>query len=67
MSTHNERPTIPSLIRYLVKNIHPETHPFLSHKVGDAWVDISYAEALEKIDAISAIFDLQPSYALSTR
>lgn len=56
MSTHNERPTIPSLIRYLVKNIHPDTHPFLSHKVGDAWVDITYAEALEKIDAISAWF-----------
>jgi len=56
MSTLNERPTIPSLIRYLVKNIHPETHPFLSHKVGDAWVDITYGEALEKIDAISAWF-----------
>ncbi len=56
MSTQNERPTIPSLIRYLVKNIHPETHPFLSHKVADAWVDITYAEALEKIDAISAWF-----------
>jgi long-chain acyl-CoA synthetase len=56
MSTHNERPTIPSLIRYLIKNIHPDTHPFLSHKVGEAWVDITYAEALEKIDAISAWF-----------
>ena len=56
MSTLNERPTIPSLIRYLVKNIHPETQPFLSHKVGEVWVDITYAEALEKIDAISAWF-----------
>ncbi|MFD0749592.1 AMP-dependent synthetase/ligase [Mucilaginibacter calamicampi] len=56
MSTLNERPTIPSLIRYLVKNIHPETQPFLSHKVGDTWVDITYAEAIEKIDAISAWF-----------
>jgi len=56
MSTHNERPTIPSLIRYLVKNIHPQTQPFLSHKVDDTWVDITYAEALEKIDAISAWF-----------
>jgi long-chain acyl-CoA synthetase len=56
MSTHNERATIPSLIRYLVKNIHPDTQPFLSHKLGDVWVDITYAEALEKIDAISAWF-----------
>lgn len=56
MSTLNERPTIPSLIRYLVKNIHPDTQPFLSYKVGDVWVDITYAEALEKIDAISAWF-----------
>jgi long-chain acyl-CoA synthetase len=28
----------------------------MSHKVSDNWVDISYAEALEKIDAISAWF-----------
>ena len=56
MSQPNERPTIPSLIRYLVKNIHPDTHPFLSHKVDENWVDITYAEALEKIDAISAWF-----------
>lgn len=56
MSQLNERPTIPSLIRYLVKNIHPDTHPFLSHKVGNDWVDITYAEALDKIDAISAWF-----------
>lgn len=56
MSTLNERPTIPSLIRYLVKNIHSDTQPFLSHKVGDNWIGITYAEALEKIDAISAWF-----------
>ncbi len=51
-----ERSTIPSLIRYIVKNIHPDTHTFMSHKVNDSWVDISYKEALEKIDAISAWF-----------
>ena len=56
MNPQAERPTIPSLIRYLVEHIHPDTHPFLSHKVGDAWVDITYGEALEKIDAISAWF-----------
>ncbi|TSJ39577.1 long-chain fatty acid--CoA ligase [Mucilaginibacter corticis] len=56
MTLVNERTTVPSLIRYLVKNIHPDTHNFLSHKVGDAWVDITYREALNRIDAISAWF-----------
>jgi long-chain acyl-CoA synthetase len=56
MSPAAERTTIPSLIRYLVKHIHPDTHPFLSHKVGDVWEDITYRQALEKIDAISAWF-----------
>jgi len=51
-----ERTTVPSLIRYCVENIHPLNYPFLSHKVGDEWVDITYGEALEKIDAISAWF-----------
>jgi long-chain acyl-CoA synthetase len=54
MSKVTERPTVPSLIRYLVKYVHPDTHTFLSHKVGETWVDISYREALENIDAISA-------------
>jgi long-chain acyl-CoA synthetase len=54
MDQATERPTVPSLIRYLVKHIHPDTHNFLSHKVGDEWVDITYREALENIDAISA-------------
>jgi len=54
MNTAAERSTIPSLIRNVVKNIHPDTHPFMSHKVGDTWVDITYKQALEKIDAISA-------------
>lgn len=56
MSKATERPTVPSLIRYLVKYVHPDTHTFLSHKVDETWVDISYREALEKIDAISAWF-----------
>ena len=51
-----EKSTIPSLIRNVVKNIHPETHTFMSHKVNDAWVEISYKQALDKIDAISAWF-----------
>lgn len=51
-----EQLTIPGLIRNIVANIHPDTHTFLKHKVKDNWIDISYAEALEKIDAISAWF-----------
>jgi long-chain acyl-CoA synthetase len=56
MSQATERTTVPSLIRYLVNHIHPDTQNFLSHKVGDSWVDITYREALNKIDAISAWF-----------
>src|ERR1700761_879026 len=57
--THNpvpENATVPSLIRNVVANIHPDTNTFLKHKVGDNWVEISYREALDKIDAISAWF-----------
>jgi long-chain acyl-CoA synthetase len=56
MNPETERSTVPSLIKYIVNNLHPATHPFLAHKVGDEWVDITYAQALEKIDAISAWF-----------
>jgi long-chain acyl-CoA synthetase len=56
MNTAAEQSTIPSLIRNIVQNIHPETHIFMTHKVGDTWVEISYKQALEKIDAISAWF-----------
>ena len=56
MSAFSERTTIPTLIRHVVASIHPETHPFLSHKVKDEWVDITYKDALIKIDAISAWF-----------
>lgn len=56
MDTVAEKSTIPSLIRDIIKNIHPDTHTFMTHKVNDAWVEISYRQALEKIDAISAWF-----------
>ena len=48
--------TVPKFIRNTVANIHPDTYTFLKHKVGDTWVEISYKQALEKIDAISAWF-----------
>src|SRR6201996_2287998 len=51
-----ENATVPSLIRNVVATIHPDTQTFLQHKVGDEWVHISYKDALEKIDAISAWF-----------
>ncbi|MES2267013.1 MAG: long-chain fatty acid--CoA ligase [Bacteroidota bacterium] len=51
-----EQSTIPELIRNIVANIHPEDHTFLIHKVKETWVEISYKQALEKIDAISAWF-----------
>src|ERR1700761_2855733 len=56
MNSVAERSTVPSLIRNVVANIHPETHTFLVHKVKDEWVEISYKQAIEKIDAISAWF-----------
>jgi len=54
MSASKDRSTIPGLIRNIVKNIHPETHTFMTHKVNDVWEEISYRQALDKIDAISA-------------
>ncbi|PTR01200.1 long-chain acyl-CoA synthetase [Mucilaginibacter yixingensis] len=46
--------TVPQFIRNTVTHIHPESHPFLRHKVGDNWEEITYGQALAKIDAISA-------------
>src|SRR3569833_2743552 len=54
MDTEIDLKIIPNLIRNIVANIHPETNTFMSHKVGDKWIDISYKDALQKIDAISA-------------
>jgi long-chain acyl-CoA synthetase len=56
MNSIAERTTVPSLIRNVVANIHPDTHTFLMHKVKDEWVEISYRETLDKVDAISAWF-----------
>jgi long-chain acyl-CoA synthetase len=56
MNSIPKRSTVPSLIRYIVANIHPDTHTFLTHKVKDKWVEISYKETIEKADAISAWF-----------
>ncbi|GAA3983581.1 AMP-dependent synthetase/ligase [Mucilaginibacter dorajii] len=54
MSKAKALSTVPSFIRNAVTHIHPESHTFMIHKVKDTWLEISYAEALTKIDAISA-------------
>ncbi|WDF54138.1 AMP-dependent synthetase/ligase [Mucilaginibacter sp. KACC 22063] len=56
MNLDLEIKTVPELLRNVVKNIHPDTHTFLIHKVKDAWQEISYRETLDKADAISAYF-----------
>ncbi|MCD8742213.1 long-chain fatty acid--CoA ligase [Mucilaginibacter roseus] len=54
MNLANNPATVPALIQNIVKNIHPEDQPFLSHKVKNEWIDITYKQALEKINALSA-------------
>jgi long-chain acyl-CoA synthetase len=56
MTISTDLNTVPKLIRNVVATIHPDTHTFLQHKVGDSWQEISYRQALEKIDAVSAWF-----------
>jgi long-chain acyl-CoA synthetase len=51
-----EPSTVPAFIRNVVANIHPDSQTFLLHKVKDTWVEITYRQALDKIDAISAWF-----------
>lgn len=54
MSLINEHTTIPQLLRNVVQHVHSENHPFLSHKVGQNWEDISFKQVLDKADAISS-------------
>ncbi len=54
MSIAVDQSTIPRLIRNIVENIHPDSHTFMTHKVNDVWEEITYRQALDKIDAISA-------------
>jgi len=52
---HTKEPnTVPSLLRNIVTNIHPENHTFLLHKAGDSWKEISYKETLDNADAVSS-------------
>ncbi len=54
MNKISDRSTVPSLIRNIVTNIHPDSHIFMTHKVKDEWVEISYKQTIENADAISA-------------
>lgn len=46
--------TLPQLIRYVVKHIHPPEHPFLYYRGPEKYEPVSFREVLDKADAISA-------------
>ena len=48
--------TVPTLLRHVVKEIHPPEAPFLMYKKGAAWQEISFKETLEHADSVSAFF-----------
>ncbi|GAA4788013.1 AMP-dependent synthetase/ligase [Olivibacter ginsenosidimutans] len=54
MNPINRDMTVPDLLRNVVENIHPETHPFLIHYYEGKWREISYRTAFEHIHAVSA-------------
>ncbi|MEX8547120.1 MAG: long-chain fatty acid--CoA ligase [Mucilaginibacter sp.] len=56
MNPVTEHSTVPSLLQNIIHNIHPEDTVFLTHKVDDRWEEITYKQALENINAISAYF-----------
>lgn len=56
MNPVTEYSTVPSLLQNIIHRIHPESAVFMTHKVNEVWEEISYKQALEKINAISAYF-----------
>lgn len=54
MKLLTDETTIPQLIRNVVKNIHPTSHPFLLHKKYEEYEPITYQTVLDNADAISA-------------
>ena len=54
MKLLTDETTIPQLIRNVVKNIHPTSHPFLLHKKHEEYEPITYQTVLDNADAISA-------------
>ncbi len=56
MNPVTENSTIPSLLQNIIQHIHPENAVFLSHKVNEQWEEITYKQAIEKINLIAAYF-----------
>ncbi len=56
MSKLNELTTLPQLLRNVVENVHSPEHPFLSFRGKDGYENISYKQALDYADALSAYF-----------
>lgn len=56
MNPVTEYSTVPSLLQNIVHHIHPDSAVFMTHKVEEVWEEITYKQALEKINAISAYF-----------
>lgn len=56
MVSFSENPTVPSLLRNVVKNIHQPEATFLIHKLGNNWEEISFKETLSRADAVSTFF-----------
>ncbi len=56
MNPVTEYSTVPSLLQNVIHHIHPEDAVFITHKVDDQWEEITYKQALENINAISAYF-----------
>ncbi|MGI4750580.1 MAG: AMP-dependent synthetase/ligase [Janthinobacterium lividum] len=54
MNPVTEHSTIPSLLQNVVQHIHPDNAVFMTHKVEEVWEEITYKQAFEKINAISA-------------
>lgn len=56
MNPVTEYSTVPSLLQNIIHHIHPENAVFMTHKVEEVWEEITYKQALDKINAISAYF-----------
>jgi len=56
MNPVTEHSTIPSLLQNVIQHIHTPSAVFMTHKVDEAWEEVTYKQALEKINAISAYF-----------
>ncbi|MGI4727648.1 MAG: AMP-binding protein, partial [Janthinobacterium lividum] len=56
MNPVTESSTVPSLLQNIIQHIHSLDAVFMTHKVEEVWEEITYNQALEKINAISAYF-----------